>query len=36
MMGWQTGACVVTANLIAFICFFFAGKIKSKSIAKTF
>ncbi len=36
MMGWQTGACVVTANLIAFICFHLIGKIKSKSIAKTF
>ena len=35
MMGWQTGACVVTANLVAFIFFFFISKIKSKSIAKT-
>jgi len=34
LLGWQTGACVVTVNLIAFICFSFIGKIRSKSIAK--
>ncbi len=34
LLGWQTGACVVTVNLIAFICFTFIGKIRSKSIAK--
>lgn len=34
MLGWQTGACVVTVNLIAFIGFTFIGKISSKSIAK--
>lgn len=33
MLGWQTGACVVTVNLIAFICFHFIGRIKRKSIA---
>lgn len=33
MLGWQTGACVVSVNLIAFICFHFIGKIRSKSIA---
>ncbi len=26
LLGWQTGACVVTVNLIAFILFHFAGK----------
>ena len=26
LLGWQTGACVVTINLIAFILFHFAGK----------
>lgn len=33
MLGWQTGACVVTVNLIAFIGFHLIGKIKRKSIA---
>ncbi len=33
LLGWQTGACVVTVNLIAFICFSLISKIKRKSIA---
>lgn len=33
LLGWQTGATVVTVNLIAFICFHFIGKFKTKSIA---
>lgn len=34
LLGWQTGACVVTVNLIAFVFFALIGKIRSKSIAK--
>ncbi len=30
MLGWQTGACVVTVNLIAFILFWLIGKLKPK------
>lgn len=33
ILGWQTGACVVTVNLIAFIFFHFISKLKRKSIA---
>ncbi len=33
ILGWQTGACVVTVNLIAFILFSLIEKIKSKALA---
>lgn len=34
ILGWQTGACVVSVNLIAFVIFSLIGKIRSKTIAK--
>ncbi len=34
ILGWQTGACVVTVNLIAFIFFHFISKIKKKKYCK--
>ena len=34
LLGYQTGATVVSANLIAFIIFSLFGKIKQKTIAK--